>query len=212
MVSPTQGSLRDRRQGLVLTHIRQAAHRLFAETSFAEVTTGEIAAAAGVSLTTYFRYAPKKAGLVTAPLVAGVAGIVDGFEERPAHKPAREALIRAITDRTLVSGVDSVEIWRRAARTAPNLLEHVSLLRPQERDRLVTLVAARMGTDRTSDVRPALLVHVLLAAVELCYQVWLSGSRRPVSPLHDQVEQALTLIARSRMDMWHLAPGRIAID
>jgi hypothetical protein len=48
--------------------------------------------------------------------------------------------------------------------------------------------------------------------VELCYQVWLSGSRRPVSPLHDQVEQALTLIARSRMDMWHLAPGRIAID
>jgi AcrR family transcriptional regulator len=198
MVSPTQGSLRERRQRVVLTHIRQAAHRLFAETSFAEVTTDEIAAAAGVSLSTYFRYAPNKEGLLVAPLVEGVAGIVNGFEERPAHESASEALIRSITDRTLVFGIDSVDIWQAAMRTAPNLLERVSLLGPQDRDRLVTLVAVRMGTDRSSDVRPALLVHVLLAAAEHCYRAWLSGSHRPVSLLHDQVEQALTLVAQAQ--------------
>ena len=61
-------SLRDRQRSFVRGEIFDAALRLFAERGYDAVKTEDIAAAAGVSLTTYFRYTPSKEGLLLEPL------------------------------------------------------------------------------------------------------------------------------------------------
>lgn len=68
MPSANTGSLRDRRRAELLSQIQQTAHQLFAERGFEAVTTEDIASAAGISISTYFRYAPTKEGLLVDPV------------------------------------------------------------------------------------------------------------------------------------------------
>lgn len=60
MPSANTESLRDRRRAELLLQIQHTAHELFAERGFDAVTTEDIAAAAGISISTYFRHAPTK--------------------------------------------------------------------------------------------------------------------------------------------------------
>ncbi|MFZ1175144.1 MAG: helix-turn-helix domain-containing protein, partial [Mycobacterium sp.] len=79
MTAANSGSLRDRRRAELLLQIQEAAHRLFADRGFAAVTTEDIAAAAGISISTYFRHAPTKEGLLVAPVRQAVAEVVASY-------------------------------------------------------------------------------------------------------------------------------------
>ena len=73
MPSANVRSLRDRRRAELISQIQNTAHQLFAERGFAAVTTEDIAVAAGISISTYFRYAPTKEDLLVAPVRQTVA-------------------------------------------------------------------------------------------------------------------------------------------
>jgi len=77
MMAANNISLRDRRRAELLHEIQQAAHRLFAERGFAAVTTEDIAAAAGISIRTYFRHASTTEDLLVAPVRQAVAETVN---------------------------------------------------------------------------------------------------------------------------------------
>ncbi|MQY22542.1 TetR family transcriptional regulator [Nocardia macrotermitis] len=190
---PQQISLRDRQKARIRADIHRAALHLFAERGFDAVTTEEIAAAAGIGHSTYFRYVANKSDLLLGALHSGGAAIVANLERRPPDEAAESALAQSILERsrTFTTDEDSIRHWRTAIRGAPHLLDRVALIEPPDRARLVELVTARIGTSTPDDLRAALLVHTLLAAAEFAYQRWLSSDDPAGPTLHHLTERAL---------------------
>ncbi|MGW4350667.1 TetR/AcrR family transcriptional regulator [Nocardia sp. NPDC004582] len=191
-------SLRERQRRQIRAEIQRAAFELFATQGFGEVTTEQIAAAAGVSASTYFRHVRSKEDLLLDPVREGGAGIVALLEERAAGEPADVALAQAILTRSTTLAAQDLEQWRAAFQTAPHLLERVALITPEHRTRLVELVAERMGRDAGQDSTPGLLVHLMLAAAEFGYLQWLRNSAHPEMSLAVCVEGALDAVTGER--------------
>jgi len=185
---------RVRQRAALLNEIRTAAVRLFAERGFDAVTTDDIAAAVGISASTFFRHVPTKEGLLIDPLLQGISGVVAAYERRPAGESAAEALVAAIVDNMAGSSGADLGSWLAAIRSAPQLIGRVALVSRADRDRLTELAAARMGTKGRTDLRPALLVQVVLAASEFVFQRWVSGELPKRPSLSAQVESALRTV------------------
>jgi AcrR family transcriptional regulator len=191
-------SLRDRHRSFVRGEISDAALRLFAERGFDAVKTEDIAAAAGVSLTTYFRYTSNKEDLLLEPLRSGGRAIVTRLQQRPQSESAPVALSRAILGRSTAFDDERLKLWRASISGAPELLERVSLITADDRIELTKLVAERMSIDPANDSRPGLLVHVMLAAAEFAYSQWLSDPDGDATSWTERVEFALTTTRTGR--------------
>jgi AcrR family transcriptional regulator len=189
----TASSLRTRRRAQVVDEIRRTAHALFAERGYDAVTPEEIAEAAGVSRSTYFRHTPSKESLLVDALLEGVAGVVGVLEARPAGESAVEALAHAMVECVPQFGRADVETWRAAIRSAPHLIERLTLVSGDDRRRLTELTAARLGVPVT-DRRPALLVCVTLAVGDQVFREWVLDAAPDTEGLRDQVERALDLV------------------
>ncbi|WP_280276358.1 TetR family transcriptional regulator [Nocardia wallacei] len=185
-------SLRDRQKALVRQEIQRAALRLFAERGFDAVTTEEIAAAAGIGHSTYFRYVATKEDLLLGTLRRAGAAIVDNLRARPADESAEDALCRASLrwSRAFRADEEALGNWRTAIRAAPHLLDRVALIGPDDRARLVDLLADRMGARSADDFRPGLLVHTMMAAAEFAFLRWLEHDDPRGPTLHRLTEQA----------------------
>ncbi len=198
------GSLRDRQRAQIRAEIRRAAFRLFIERGYDDVTTEEIATAAGVSPRTFFRHVPAKEELLLAPVRHGGAAIVNLLERRPAGESPDVALINAIVTRTRSFDQADCEEWREALLAAPGLLDKVTLHTPADKERAVKLIAERMGTNPDADIRPGLLVQLAFAAADFAFQQWVreSTSRRP---LDVYVTDALEAV---KSPHWKTRPAR----
>lgn len=193
MPEPHAGTLRERQRARVREDIQRAALALIAERGYDSVSTEEIAAAAGVSMSTYFRYVPTKEGLLLDTVRGGGAAIVRALRAQPEHETAHAALTAAITAR--MSAFDDVDVdhWRTAVLSAPHLLERVSLIGSSDRAALVDLVAARIGVSSQDSVRPGLMVEVFLAAGEFAFHRWLTAPPGRIR-LSELVSRCLVLI------------------
>ncbi|MEV6768076.1 TetR/AcrR family transcriptional regulator [Nocardia sp. NPDC051030] len=191
-------SLRERQRRQIRADIQRAAFELFSSTGFDGVTTEQIAAAAGISPSTYFRHVRSKEDLLLDPVREGGAGIAALLEERPGTEPADVALSQAILTRSTTQPAEDLEAWRAAFRTAPHLLDRVALITPEHRSRLVELVAQRMSRDPEADNSPGLLVHLMLAAAEFGYLQWLRSPHHRGASLAVCVEGALSAVLDTR--------------
>lgn len=173
-------SLRDRQRLRVRRDIQDAAWQLFIERGFASVTTDEIAAAAGVSPSTYYRHVATKEDLLLYPVGASSAEIVRRFSEWDSDVPAAMALGEVIVEVTAAAQDAPMRQWRAALTSAPELLSRVTLIRDDDRRALVEIAAERMGVD-ADDMRPGVVVSVVLAAAEYAYRRWLQDDATPLA-------------------------------
>lgn len=193
MSSANIESLRGRRRAELLSQIQHTAQELFAERGFDAVTTEDIAAAAGISISTYFRHAPTKEGLLVDPVREAISDMLDSFAARPADESAVEVLIRLFVSHARDASERNLDNWQRAIATAPRLLSKSSLVRDEDQRRFVELVASRMAVDPAVDIRPSLLVYLSLATVKFVIDRWLTAQAMPEEPIHVQMEQALRI-------------------
>lgn len=193
MTPSTTSSLRDRQRAQVRADITRAAVRLFAERGFDDVTTEEIAAAAGVSHSTYFRHVTSKEDLLLDPVRRGGSAMVQYLRERPAAESAATAIGEAILARSAAFGSEpeSVGDWRKAILSAPHLLDRVALVGGDDRERMTELVADRLPEHHQEERFAGLLVHVLLATAEYAFTQWLLGPENDGAGLHESTRQAL---------------------
>jgi AcrR family transcriptional regulator len=192
MSSANKGSLRDRRRAELLSQIQHTAYQLFAERGFDAVTTEDIAAAAGISISTYFRHAPTKEGLLVDPVREAVNEIVSSYSARPPSESPVEALIQLFVTRARdADEVDNLDTWQHAIASAPHLLSKSMLVSEIDHRKFIEQVAARMGVDASVDMRPALLVHTSLATVKFVLDLWLAPDTDTGQPFHGQLEEAL---------------------
>jgi AcrR family transcriptional regulator len=192
-VAGPETGLRERKKARTRRAIQEQAMRLFLDKGYAATTVQEIAAAAGVSHMTVFRYFPTKEDVVLADDYDPV--IVELVRARPAGEPDVERIRHA-----LVAGLASVYATDRDA-----LLERTRLVlgTPALRARLwenqvqtEALLVRALDPDggNAAGLRRRVLVAGCLAAVTTALLVWVEGDG--ASDLPGLVEQAFSALRR----------------
>jgi AcrR family transcriptional regulator len=181
----TEPTLQERKQELVRAELEAAAWELFGKKGYEDTTVAEIAAAAGVSRRTFFRYFASKEDVLTATSDEFAEAMLAAMSERPRG----EAPLVAI-ERALVPVLESHLAKTRKSRTIIRLLRESRSLRRAmlERhalmeERLAVLLADRMHVDPAEDSSPALLAFVARALVDTAYNVWYDQGRKDIEAL-----------------------------
>ncbi|MFJ8623318.1 TetR family transcriptional regulator [Kitasatospora sp. NPDC093550] len=167
-------SLAQRKRQLVADELTRSALELLAGQGFDAVTVDEIAAAAGVSKRTFFRYFASKEDVV----VRFLAGLGAAMREELARRPAGEApsvALRHAVGCSLDACAGHAERARRVVRlilTTPALLARFLERQAQWRDALAAELAARLDLDPDTELYPQLAADMALAAFHAVLQRW----------------------------------------
>jgi len=164
--------LRERKKALTRRAIQEQALRLFLAKGYDAATVEEIAAAAGVSHMTVFRYFPHKEDLVLAddydPLIVAL------IAARPASEPAADTIRRALT-----AGLTHLHAADRAALlTRLRLAVRTPALRARlweqqlSAERLIAQALAHATGDDGADLRLRVVIAACLAAATTVIMAW----------------------------------------
>jgi AcrR family transcriptional regulator len=121
-VRPVIG-LRERKKARTRSAIRAEAIRMYAERGFAATTVEQIAEAADVSPSTFFRYFPTKEAVIVTDEYDAL--IISAFQEQPPEVPVIRAFRNAV--RTVISAMSAEGIEQERMRHS--LLQAVPELR-----------------------------------------------------------------------------------
>jgi AcrR family transcriptional regulator len=195
-VTESEPDWRQRKKNATRDRIRVSALRLFGEQGYDATTVGQIAAAAGVSHMTFFRYFPTKEDVALSdsydPLLAGLIG------QTPARWPLTER-IRSV----LVQGLRQVYDADRDTLLAQNKL---IISTPALRERLwasqmdtqqLILQALGVGRDNPNpSFADRVTVAACLAAATTAILTWVENNGTPDLP--DLLDQAFDTISHLR--------------
>ena len=181
---------RQRKKAATHDRIRASALRLFTEQGYDTTTVEQIAAAAGVSHMTFFRYFPTKEDVALSdtydPLLATLL----------ARTPAAWPLARRIRA-ALLEGLEEVYGTDRAALLAQNkLIVSTPVLRERLwADQMATqqLILQALGPEPSFPTR--VTVAACLAAASTAVVAWVENDGQPELP--DLISQAFEALTRA---------------
>jgi AcrR family transcriptional regulator len=184
-VAPNDLSLQERKQELVRAEIFNAAWTLFGQRGYEATTVAEIAAAAGVSRRTFFRYYASKEDVLVETSDEVAEAMLAAMAERPLDEPPLVAIERA-----LVPVIESRIVPTERLQTIMRLLRESRTLRRAmlERhalmeERLAVQLAVRLGSDVATDMTPALLAFVARAMMDTAFNIAHDHERTDVAAL-----------------------------
>ncbi|MGW5612030.1 TetR family transcriptional regulator [Streptomyces sp. NPDC003753] len=166
-----------RKRQLVSNELSEAALQLLALKGFDAVTIDEIAATAGVSKRTFFRYFASKEDVV----VQFLADMGIGMRAALASRPIEEQPSASLQHTVWVSMAACADHSDRALRVVQLILRTPALRarflerQDQWRDDLAAELAQRLGLDPDADLYPQLAAGMALTAFDAVLQRW-SGS------------------------------------
>ncbi len=172
--------------------IEKVALELFRERGFEETPVEDIAAAAGISRRTFFRYFGSKNDI----LFGNFASLLDDLEEWLASVPDDRPMFEVIADATM--RFNRVHSDGPAAhRERMELILHTPALRANAALRnaewlaVVARYAARRMDAPSDDLGPQLAGHVALGAANAAYEQWL---RDESSDLDELVHRTFAMV------------------
>ncbi|MGY1635764.1 mycofactocin system transcriptional regulator [Geodermatophilus sp. SYSU D00742] len=171
--------------------IEQAALHLFARTGFEQVTTDEIADAAGISRRTFFRYFATKADAVWGDFASHVERLEQLLATARADQPVLASICAAYVEVNDYSAADLPMLRRRMALILgePALQAH-SQVRYADVDRVVAEHVARRTGERPDMLLPRLVATTTRAAATTAFEVWLTdGTTSLGDVLHAAFDQ-----------------------
>ena len=187
--------LRERKKQRTRSELEAAALRLFTERGFDAVTVDDIAAAADVSARTFFRHFGSKDDLLLIDYRERLDALRAALEKRPADEnpltAVRHAIIALAHD--YESEKDSLFLRSRLMAETPSLVGRSLEIQQQWEAALAETVAARLGVDPATDMRPSLVGACAVAALRVAVNTWLADDGRGHLP--SMVEAALLLVA-----------------
>jgi AcrR family transcriptional regulator len=193
-VSQRTERLSERRRRYVAAEISHAAIELFAARGFDAVTVDEIAAEAGTSPRTFFRYFASKDDVVLQYRRRLNRRLVDAVLARPAPEGAVTALRHAYRETATTRSADRplVALRNRVLYDAPALRARAQSEATAPDSPLVDALAARMGVDPDRDDRPRLLAAAAGAVTSVAFEQWVRAGGRddPVA----RIDAALALL------------------
>jgi AcrR family transcriptional regulator len=187
-------SLRERKKAQTRHAIQQHALRLFKEKGYDATTVEEIAAAAGVSHMTFFRYFPTKEDVVIEddydPLLMAM------IKARPTGESPIEAIrqvIKQVAAKIYASDRDEIlarmQLFIRVPALRARLVEHGS-----GTEQIFTqTIAVRMGCDE-NDIRPRVISAACIAAISVAIFAWADSPNTCEMPA--MIDQALRVLQK----------------
>lgn len=183
MSETTPVPIRERTRRLAQTELTSVAQDLFVAQGYDGTTVDQIAAAAGMSKRTFFRYFPSKDDLVIGKYDLFADRMAEALDERPADEPVWESL-RRVFDITLDYVQDDHQRARNDAmdeivRSTPQLYARYLEKMQRIQELLIGRIAERL-TDRDhtpSDPRPAAIVGAAFACLQAAQQAWTASDR-----------------------------------
>jgi AcrR family transcriptional regulator len=178
-------SLVERKRQLVRDELAEAALKLVAFQGFEETTIDQMAAAAGVSRRTFFRYFQSKEDVIIEFLSDLGAKLSAALRSRPPSEPPAEAVrqaLRVFTDKFWEHPEKSNRLARVTMET-PALLGRYLERQTAWKQTLAEELARRMHTDPATDLEPAVLVAVAFAAFDTALMRWAADPREDLNAL-----------------------------
>ncbi|WP_410810879.1 TetR family transcriptional regulator [Micromonospora sp. 067-2] len=180
----------------VQAQIAAQAMRLFSERGFDETTVDQIAAAAGISSRSFFRYFPTKEDVVVGDQAEHGAALRAALQARPSIEPPWVAIRHALG--TLVDEIRADPVF--ALRASAVLLTTASLrARHLEKqllwtELLVPEIVARLADDTPrADLRARAIVSAALICLDVALNQWIdSGGADDIGALLDAAVDAVT--------------------
>jgi AcrR family transcriptional regulator len=177
--------------------VSEVAFRLFAEQGFDKTTVEQIAAEAGLSRTTFFRYFGTKEEVVLGKMAEFGHEIATALADRPAHERPWDALRRAFDVLT-----QSKEEEAEQSRHFIRLFSDACALMTRQWEKtqgwqslLVPEIARRLGGDPQSadNLRAHAVVASAIDCLDAATDAWnASDGTTPLSVLLDQAMGALS--------------------
>ena len=172
-------TLRDHARVAVRDEVLRQAWLLFSQQGFEATTVDQIAAAAGMSRRTFFRYFSGKDELVLARLVEKGESMADALRRRPTDEPVWTSLRRAFDEVVAEqeAHADRARPLLLMLRSEPTVRASVVTWRRRWQELLEPVVAVRLPTRRGGSV-PDLRAAAVAAHPELAPTPEPSSNRR----------------------------------
>jgi AcrR family transcriptional regulator len=169
----------ERKRRAVRAELSDVALELLTDRDFESVTVDEIAAAAGVSRRTFFRYFGSKEDVVFAFLDQWARRLCEEIVARPPDESPVTAVHHALRQHMAAyqSSTDRAMALVRLVRETPSLRAQEYINREQLRLGIVEALGRRLGVDTEQDTRPHILASIALAPLHAAFVTWFSGAR-----------------------------------
>jgi len=179
------GGLRERKKLRTRTELMTTAIRLFAEHGFDQVTVDDVAAAAGVSPRTFFRYFDSKA----AAVFGNTSILLEGLQRALAERPAGVSTIAAFTEYWLREAqivYDHPDAYHAQHELAAQHT-HVAAERSRTFDRMRTVMidALQAEDPRRPLVEVEMLGSMMASTIFTALRVWHEHGGDPRRILRD---------------------------
>jgi AcrR family transcriptional regulator len=194
-------SLRERHKDATRAELRSSALDLFENRGFAGTSVDDIARAAGVSRSTFFRYFPSKEAVLFGDMDGNADVFITLLRDRPSSEGRMEAL-----EATLMEFSQAMRSDERRAEMLPveRIIESDQTLSAKraavtERWRQdVAEALAQRGARRSPDVEDELAAAILSQIVERLGVEWRSSPDTPVGELIRQFFASLRRLIETR--------------
>jgi AcrR family transcriptional regulator len=117
--------LRAKRSELMVLEVEAIALRLFDARGFGEVTVDEIAAEAGISVRTFYRYFPTKEDVLQTRIDQRAATLRSALAARPEDEPPFHVLRIAYAHAVAIEDAELRRVWTSVVAATPNVLKGV---------------------------------------------------------------------------------------
>jgi AcrR family transcriptional regulator len=190
--------MRERTRRLAQTELTAVAQDLFLEHGYEQTTVDQIAAAAGMSKRTFFRYFPSKDALVIGRFDLFGDRMADALDARPDDEPVWESL-RRMFDITLDYLQDEHQRARNDAmeaivRSTPQL--YAGYLEKMQRiqQMLIGRVATRIGSSESvsDDLQAAAIVGAAFACLQAARASWFASDQ--ASTFQQMLDNAMNVL------------------
>jgi AcrR family transcriptional regulator len=184
-VAPNELSLQERKQELVRAELFNAAWRLFGERGYEATTVAEIAAAAGVSRRTFFRYYASKEDVLVETSDELAEAMLAAMAERPLDEPPLLAIERALVPvlESRIANTERLQTIIRLLRESRTLRRAMLERHALMEERLAVQLGVRLGLDTSTDSTPTLLAFVARAMMDTAFNVAYDHGRTDVAAL-----------------------------
>jgi len=172
--------------------IADVAVRLFMERGFVETTIDDIAAEAGISRRTYFRYFATKDDAVLEYLHGFGETVIRRLEARPASESPLTALQTAMRETLDEESPDTsvARAFSRLIRETPALRARQLHLTATWENDLAEAISRRYGASE-GVIRARLLAAVAVDALDIAAGLWTDSASGPFSHYLDEVFEVI---------------------
>jgi len=185
-------SLRDVHKRRTRRVLREAAMELFLAQGYDSTTTEEIAAKAGVSVRTFFRYFETKDEVLFQGQQLWSDSLAESFWEQPESLSTMEAMCATLV--TLATGLDREAVIRyeKVVETSMTLRGRSSVRQSENVQRLANALAQQQGLDKP-DATCRLIGAVCVLLYRLALEDWRAGGRK--AQLEDLIVEKFGILA-----------------